>query len=141
MYTVCTFPKHTVYELLSTVYYYYDYDCAIIMHLTTVITEEPQSVTALVGTVAQFNCTVTGNHLHWVVDGLSLEDSSIKDRGISAETNRVSGGTHSTLTVPATPENNAMSILCGIYFNISVPVLSDNATLTVLPGTRIHFIG
>ena len=89
---------------------------------------------ALVGTDAQFHCAGTGNYLNWVIDELVMGDSTIRDRGVSAVTHEVSGVIQSNLTVPATLENNATSVQCVITSLTSVPVHSDHATLTVLPG-------
>ena len=93
------------------------------------------SVTALIGTNAQFHCAGTGNHLVWEVDGLTLDHVNILARGITAATNTSSGTVQSTLTVPATSENNGTTVRCGVSvsaFNTSVP--SNYSTLTVLPG-------
>ena len=69
------------------------------------ITEGPVSVTALIGTNAQFHCAGTGNYLVWEVDGLALNHPDILARGITDVTPSSSGTVQSTLTVPATSEN------------------------------------
>ena len=61
------------------------------------ITEGPVSVTALVGTNAQFHCAGTGNYLVWVVDGLQADHSSISSRGVTSDITTDSGSVHSTL--------------------------------------------
>ena len=93
------------------------------------------SVTALVGTNAQFHCAGTGNYLVWDVDGLQTGYSSISARGITASTMSSSGTVQSSLTVPATSENNGTTVRCAISVSLfSTPVISNYSTLTVLPG-------
>ena len=101
---------------------------------TAEITEEPQSVTALVGTVAQFHCAGTGNLLTWFVDGLPYYDQRIKDRGIVENTDPTDSSVQSNLTVPATLENNGTSVQCAVQTLTSVKVFSNYATLRVFPG-------
>ena len=104
-------------------------------YIATTITEGPVSVTALVGTNAQFHCAGTGNYLVWEVDGLQADHSSISARGITSDTMTSSGTIQSTLTVPATSENNGTTVRCAIGVSLfSTPAISSNATLTVLPG-------
>ena len=100
------------------------------------ITEGPVSVTALIGTNAQFFCAGTGNHLVWEVDGLQVDHTSISSRGITASTMSSSGTVQSTLTVPATSENNGTTVRCGIGVSqFSLTAISNYSTLTaVLPG-------
>ena len=50
---------------------------ALILYTATTITEGPVSVTALVGTNAQFHCAGTGTHLVWKVDGLQATHPDI----------------------------------------------------------------
>ena len=90
-------------------------------------------MTALIGTDAQFHCAGTGSFLNWLVDGVLYDDRDqrFRDRGIVKKTD---SGMQSTLTVSATLENNGTSVQCVIASFTSVLVLSDNATLTVLPG-------
>ena len=108
-------------------FHYYNFIIAII--------EGPVSVTALIGTNVQFHCAGTGNYLVWEVDGLASDHVNIKARGVTTATNTSSGTVHSTLTVPATSENNGTTVRCGVAvstFSASVP--SSYSTLTVLPG-------
>ena len=101
----------------------------------TAITEGPVSVTALIGTNAQFHCAGTGNVLLWEVDGLQADHSNILARGITSDTITDSGTVQSTLTVPATSVNNGTTVRCGISVStFSAPVASNYSTLTVLPG-------
>ena len=93
------------------------------------------SVTALVGTNAQFHCAGTGNYLVWEVDGLQTDHSSISARGITSDMTTTSGTVQSTLTVPATSENNGTTVRCAISVSqFSTPAISNYSTLTVLPG-------
>ena len=97
------------------------------------ITEGPVSVTALIGTNAQFHCAGTGNNLVWEVDGLQTDHSSISARGITSDTTTDSGTVQSTLTVPATSVNNGTIVQCGVKKSLfSTPVISNYSTLTVL---------
>ena len=94
------------------------------------------SVTALVGTNAQFYCAGTGNYLLWEVDGLQIGNSIIVHRGITEHTIPSSGTVQSTLTVPSTSVNNGTTVRCGIKKSLtgSLVVISNYSTLTVLPG-------
>ena len=87
----------------------------------TTIKEGPVSVTALVGTNAQYH-------------------PDILARGITVVTLPSSGTVQSTLTVPATSVNNGTTVRCVIsvsLFMISTPAISNYSTLTVLPGELI----
>ena len=100
------------------------------------------SVTALIGTNAQFHCAGTGNYLVWVVDGLQADHSNILARGIISDTTTDSGTVQSNLTVPATPENNGTTVRCAISVLLfTPPVISSNATLSILPGELFKSIG
>ena len=93
------------------------------------------SVTALIGTNAQFHCAGTGNHLVWEVDGLAPNNHDILARGIHDVTSSSSGTVQSNLTVPATSENNGTTVRCGIGVSqFSLTAISNYSTLTVLPG-------
>ena len=109
--------------------------CSNSLCTATTITEGPVSVTALVGTNAQFHCAGTGNYLVWEVDGLQAEHPDILARGITAATNTFSGTVQSNLTVPATSVNNGTTVRCAISVSLfSTPAISNYSTLTVLPG-------
>ena len=89
------------------------------------------SVSALIGENALFHCNGSGIFAIWKVDGLSNQNPSIINRGITQHTVSTSSGTVlSTLTVPATLVNNDTTVQCVIYPG---EVTSNNATLTVLP--------
>ena len=112
-------------------------ECCLITQLrtATTITEGPVSVTALIGTNAQFHCAGTGNYLVWVVDGLQADHANISSRGITAGTvTSSSDRVQSSLTVPATSENNGTTVRCAITSLFSTPAISNYSTLTVLPG-------
>ena len=99
------------------------------------ITIGPVSLTVLPGVNSQFHCGGTGVILTWEVDGLSHNFAVIKQRGISAATVTTSGTIQSNLTVPATSENNGTTVRCAIGETfISIPVLSNYSSLTVLSG-------
>ena len=102
------------------------------------ISKAPVSVTALVGTNAQFHCAGTGNILVWEVDGLQIGNSDIVSRGITEHTIPSSGTVQSNLTVPAASVNNGTTVRCAISVALfSTPAFSNNFTLTVLPGKLI----
>ena len=93
------------------------------------------SVTALIGTNAQFHCAGTGNYLVWIVDGLQADHANVSSRGVTASTISSSSGTvQSTLTVPATSVNNGTTVQCAITLLFSTPAISNYCSLTVLPG-------
>ena len=95
--------------------------------------EGPVSVTTLEGLNAQFHCTGSGTVLVWEVDGLLINDLSIANRGITADTVSSSSTVQSNLTVPATLVNNGTTVRCFIgssLFNIAV--VGNSSTLTIL---------
>ena len=93
------------------------------------------SVTALVGTNAQFHCAGIGNHLVWEVDGLAAYHPDILARGITAATLSSSYTLKSNLTVPATSANNGTTVRCVVRLSFLVlPVNSNYCTLIVLYG-------
>ena len=93
----------------------------------------PQSVTVVVGGMATFQCAGPGVYLIWKINGETLE----QDHGlffVQRESNM--GIWQSNLTVLTTSaENNGTTVQC-VLLTIppNLPVSSDNATLTVLPG-------
>ena len=99
------------------------------------ITDGPVSVTALIGTNAQFHCAGIGNYLVWVVDGLAPNHPFVSVRGVTVVTLPSSGTVQSNLTVPATSENNGTIVRCAIGVSqFSLTAISNYSTLTVLPG-------
>ena len=100
------------------------------------------SVTTLGGTNAQFHCNGSGTVLAWGVDGLPLNHQNIVDREITEHTVVSSSGTvQSTLTVPATSENNGTTVRCFIGQSLfSLTLVGNSSTLTVLPGLCYYTI-
>ena len=93
------------------------------------------SVTALVGTNAQFHCAGAGSYLVWEVDGLAPDHPDILARGIATVTLPSSGTVQSNLTVPATSVNNGTTVRCAIGVSqFSLTAVSNYSTLTVQPG-------
>ena len=109
--------------------------CIFSLFIHVAITDGPVSVTALIGTDAQFHCAGTGSYLVWEVDGLQADHSNISTRGITSDTTTTSGTVQSTLTVPATSVNNGTTVQCAISVSLSsTPAISNYSTMTVLPG-------
>ena len=102
------------------------------------IYEEPASVTSLVGTYALFYCAGAGDSLVWEVDGSPHHFQTVENREITANVTLPSPGTvQSTLTVPATSENNGTTVRCVVKStsqSLVLSVFSNYSTLTVLPG-------
>ena len=91
------------------------------------------SVTALVGTIAHFHCAGTGEFLVWRVDGSLHYCQNVVVRGIFAHVVPFPSSFESTLTVPATSENNGITVQC-IIQSALLKIHSSCCTLTVLPG-------
>ena len=109
----------------------------LIVYPTDIITEGPVSVSAPFGENALFHCNGSGFTIAWIVDGISHNHPDIVARGISDHTVSSSSGTvQSTLTVPATLVNNGTTVECRVV-SFNGVVISNNATLTVLPGKLI----
>ena len=107
----------------------------LIVYPTDIITEGPVSVIAPVGENALFHCNGSGFTIAWIVDGISHNDPTIVAQGISDITVSTSSGTiQSTLTVPAISVNNGIVIECRVISFVNGVAISNNATLTVLPG-------
>ena len=104
------------------------------------LSEVPVSVSALVGENAQFHCNGTGYIIAWIVDGFLATESVIVERGITPDTMTSSGTVQSTLTVPATLENNGTTVQCRMILINSGLIDSNNATLTILPGEWIFLM-
>ena len=89
------------------------------------------------GTNATFHCEGNGTEVDWTVNGFHPHHNSNQHRRISVVTllTPSSGTVQSNLTLPATSENNGITVQCGIRSSpISPLVLSNSFTLTVLPG-------
>ena len=92
------------------------------------------SVSALIGENAVFYCNGSGVIIQWIVDGVYATHSNITARGIAIYTETLSGNTiQSTLTVPATLENNGTTVQCVLFPG---ELTSDKANLTVLHGEQ-----
>ena len=110
----------------------------VLYFLSLALTEGPVSVSALVGENALFHCNGSGFTIAWIVDGSLATDSIIVERGITTDTPMTSSGTvQSTLTVPATLENNGTTVQCRLV-SLSGFAISNNATLIVLPIPGEH---
>ena len=84
---------------------------------------------------AEFHCNGSGTFLVWEIDGLQITDQIIENRGITDDTVSSSGTVQSTLTVPATQENNGTTVRCLIGPSLfSLTLIGNSSTLTVLPG-------
>ena len=96
----------------------------------------PQSVTVAVGDMATFQCAGPGAYLIWKINGETLEESSQNDGQFVVRREPSMGIWQSNLTVlTALAENNGTTVQC-VLLTIppNLPVSSDIATLTVLPG-------
>ena len=100
----------------------------------TQLSDGPVSVGVLVGENAHFYCSGNGFTIIWIVDEYSASESSIMARGITQSMVASSGTVQSTLTVPATLENNGTAVWCRVILLNGMSAISNNATLTVLPG-------
>ena len=90
-------------------------------------------MTALIGTDVQFHCAGNGSFLSWLVDGVPPTDPDIMQH-------YAAGFIQSNITIPATLENNDTSVQCFISSISSLPVSSETATMTVLPGMILFLI-
>ena len=105
------------------------------MIYTAQLSEGPVSTSVLVGETAVFHCKGSSFAILWTVDGFYTAELNIIDRGIIQSSTVTSTGTvQSTLTVPATLENNGTTVQCRLVLPNAMFVFSNNATLTVLPG-------
>ena len=94
-------------------------------------------MTVMVGDVATFQCAGPGAYLIWKINGETLEESSQNQGQFVVQRESNLGIWQSSLTVlTASAENNGTIVQC-VFLTIppNPPVSSDNATLTVLPGT------
>ena len=105
-------------------------------------TQGPQSVTVVVGGMATFQCTGPGAYLIWKINGETLEESSQNDEPFFVQRESNMGIWQSNLTVlTASAENNGTTVQCVLLaIPPNLPVSSDNATLTVLPGNMYVFV-
>ena len=93
---------------------------------------DPESVNATLGSTARFFCTAFGPaFVIWTVNGIDVNDPSLNNRGIEAETpSNNSVPINSTLTVNATVENNGTMIQCVA----ATPVVRSTAAILYIQG-------
>ena len=96
------------------------------------IVAAPASRVATFNSHAVFSCNGTGSVLFWYIDGLQEDNPVNVDRGIDADTlpGSVDGTRNSTLSVPATLENNETVIQC-VVFGSNGHEESPNVTLLI----------
>ena len=83
--------------------------------LPTGILEPPEPVNATLNTAAIFHCTATGRLLIWFVDDHQQDTLEALARGIIVVSPRDPDGTiYSTLTIPATMDNDNIIICCEV---------------------------
>ena len=100
------------------------------------ITEEPQSLTVLVGGKATLQCAGIGDYVVWNVNGEIYQESDQPESEFVVTRKTVFGIQRCNLTVPATSdENNGTTARCIMTtFSPSSSASSENAILIVLPG-------
>ena len=126
-------PLHRIdFEQASSCFF--PHSCVTFSCSAAGITEEPQSVTVVVGGKATFQCAGIGDYVVWNVNGEIYQEADQTEFVVTRET--VSGIQYCNLTVPITSaENNGTTLQCIMTtFSPSSSVSSDNATLIVLPG-------
>ena len=84
--------------------------------LPTVILVAPEPVNATLNTTAFFHCVATGTLFDWFVDG-DRGSTSQAMRGVEVTDNIEDGTTNSTLTIPATMDNDNITIYCAVGGN------------------------
>ena len=99
-------------------------------------------MTVVVGDMATFQCAGPGVYLIWKINGEILEESTQNHGHFVVHRESNMGFWQSNLTVlTASAENNGTTVQC-VLLTIppSLPVSSDNVTLTVLPGNLCWYI-
>ena len=78
------------------------------------ILEPPEPVNAILNTTAVFHCTGTGRLINWVVNGDEKDTPEALAREIDVTSPRdlEHGTINSTLTIPATMDNDNITIAC-----------------------------
>ena len=96
----------------------------------------PQSVTVVVGGMATFQCAGPGAYLIWKINAETLEESSQNHGQFIVQRESYLNIWKSNLTALTTSaENNGTIVQCVLLaIPPNLPVSSDNAILTVLPG-------
>ena len=112
--------------------------------LPTVILVDPEPVNATLNTTAVFHCNATGRSLLWFVDGQRQDMPEAMARGVDVTSFAVSstayldGITNSTLTIPATMDNDNITIYCEVggdngFFNSPEVLLRVQGMYTRVP--------
>ena len=79
------------------------------------ILEPPKPVNATLNTTAAFQCIATGRLIGWVVNGDPNDTPEAMARGVEVTSPRDPDGiTNSTLTIPATIDNDNITIYCEV---------------------------
>ena len=89
-------------------------------------TKSPTPASALIYSLAKFQCEGTGDILQWTVQNKPLNESIEQERNITVHNNHNGNNLLSTLTVSALPINNNIEIGC-----IIVSLIAEEVTLTV----------
>ena len=92
------------------------------------ILQHPASQNKTTGGYAEFNCSVEGETVIWVINGHTLEHDIHQDKNYSEEANSSNGTVQSSLTIPCNPSNNNTVIKCVGYGNDAFTA-STEATL------------
>ena len=82
--------------------------------LPTVFLVAPEPVNATLNTIAVFHCIATGRSLQWFVDGDRGFTPQAMARGVEVTDNTEDGIINSTLTIPATMDNENITIYCEV---------------------------
>ena len=100
----------------------------------------PKSASAMIGEISSFNCSGF-EIVIWLVNGVHIDHVSVSERGIgqSVSTTTTNGSTLAQISVPATAENNNISISCAVFDGSSVDTSSE-AVLTVLGKMHLYFV-
>ena len=85
--------------------------------LPTVFLEPPEPVNATLNTIAIFHCTGNGILFQWFVDGHGGSTPQAMGHGVEFTDNTEDGTTNSTLTIPATMDNDNITIYCAVGGN------------------------
>ena len=85
--------------------------------LPTVILVAPKPVNATLNTTAVFHCNATGLLFEWFIDGHAGNTPQAIARGVEVTDNTEDGTINSTLTVPATMDNDNITMSCAVGGN------------------------
>ena len=94
--------------------------------------EIPSSINASLGSTSHFKCTVQGGLPQWRINGSKLSHiQSLAQREISFTTTGVVGIRTSTLSIPASVENNNSAVQCSINNGTTEVMFSPTVVLKV----------